>query len=290
MTDSSNNVPVQPLYPDAGTPVPLPRLYLDAPLPDRGRFGPWIYGNFVATLDGRIALAHPETGRLGVTASIGDARDWRLFQELAARADVLITSGRYLRDLRLGAAQDVLPLSSKPPFVDLAEWRVEHGYPRQPDVAVMSGSLDFQIPEALFRQGRRVTVLTGTAAGDEAVHRHERSGARVMRISAGGAVKGDDVARTLGDMGYRRAYSVTGPYVLHALMQAGALDALFLTQRHRIVGGEDYSTITAGPVLTPPADLQLQWLYLDAATETAPGQQFARFSLEYPPSSAHADP
>ncbi|SEO52136.1 RibD family protein [Aquisalimonas asiatica] len=285
MTDTGEQpAPVHPLYPDAGSPVPLQRLYLEAPLPDQGRFGPWIYGNFVATLDGRIALAHPETGRLGVTESIGDARDWRLFQELAARADVLITSGRYLRDLRLGTAQDVLPLSSREPFADLLEWRVRHGYPRQPDVAVLSATLDFQLPEALFRQGRRVTVLTGALAGDEAVQRHEQDGARVIRVSSGDAVDGGDVARALGDMGYRRAYSVTGPYVLHALMRAGALDGLFLTQRHRIVGGEHYSTITEGPVLTPPADLRLQWLYLDAATETAPGQQFARFSLEYRPS------
>lgn len=284
MTDTSDNTPVQPLYPDAGSPVGLQRLYLEAPLPQQGRFGPWIYGNFVATLDGRIALAHPETGRLGVTASIGDARDWRLFQELAARADVLITSGRYLRDLRLGAAQDVLPLSSKAPYADLPEWRVQHGYSRQPDVAVMSVSLDFHLPDALFRQGRRVTVLTGTSASDEAVRRHEQSGAQVVRVSEGKAVNGDAAARALGNLGYQRAYLVTGPYVLHALMRAGALDALFLTQRHRIVGGEQYSTIIEGPVLTPPADLRLQWLYLDTATETAPGQQFAHFSLEYRPS------
>lgn len=284
MTDSSYTAPVRPLYPDAGVPVPLQGLYLGATLPDQGRFGPWIYGNFVATLDGRIALADPQSGRLGVTASIGDARDWRLFQELAARADVLITSGRYLRDLRLGTAQDVLPLSSKTPFADLLEWRVRNGYPRQPDVAVMSSSLDFQLPDALFRQGRHVTVLTSTSAGDDAVRRHERCGARVLRVSEGNMVRGDDAARGLGELGYRRAYSVTGPYVLHSLLSSGALDALFLTQRHRIVSGEHYSTITEGPALAPPADLQLQWLYLDTATETAPGQQFARFSLEYHPS------
>ncbi|WP_290647685.1 dihydrofolate reductase family protein [Aquisalimonas sp.] len=283
MTESRYTAPVQPLYPAAVDPVPLLGLYLEAPLPSGGRFGPWIYGNFIATLDGRIALVNRQTGRLGVAASISDPRDWRLFQELAARADVLITSGRYLRDLRLGTAQDVLPLSSKPPFQDLHAWRTRHGYPPQPDVAVLSASLDFQLPLSLLRQGRRVTVLTTRDAPAEAVARHEGRGARVVPVNEGSAVCGEAAARQLGQMGYRRAYSVTGPYVLHAFLKAGALDGLFLTHRHRIVGGDGYSTIVEGEPLEPPADLRLQWLYLDTATEDAPAQHYAHFSLESPP-------
>lgn len=284
MIESRYTTPVQPLYPTAVDPVPLLGLYLDAPLPSSGRFGPWIYGNFIATLDGRIALVNRQTGHLAVPQDISDPRDWRLFQELAARADVLITSGRYLRDLRLGTAQDVLPLSSKPPFQDLHAWRTRHGYPPQPDVAVLSASLDFQLPPVLLRQGRRVTILTTRNAPAEAVARHEGSGARVVPVNTGGAVAGEAAARQLGQLGYRRAYSVTGPYVLHAFLEAGALDALFLTHRHRIVGGEGYSTIVEGEALEPPAELRLEWLYLDPATGGTPGQQFAHFSLEYPPS------
>ena len=48
-------------------------------------------------LDGRIAL--PAAGRSShqVPPAIANARDWRLFQELAAQADLLITSARYFR-------------------------------------------------------------------------------------------------------------------------------------------------------------------------------------------------
>lgn len=289
MTDTSYTAPVVPLYPRSGAPVPLRGLYLEAELPDSGRCGPWVYSNFVATLDGRIALADPETGRLGVPASIADPRDWRLFQELAARADVIISSGRYFRDLRLGAAQDVLPLSSAPDFRDLHGWRRDNGLPPQPDVAILSAGLDFRLPDALLRQGRQVIVLTTSDAPAEARARHEAAGASVVAVNAGDGVAGDAAMRHLGACGYRRAYSVTGPYVLHTLLAADALDALFLTQRYRLVGGESYRTITEGSALRPPVDGRLESLYLDADGPDA-AQQFARFTLESRPGSAPADP
>lgn len=289
MTDTSYAAPVVPLYPRRGGPVPLCGLYLDTELPDRGRCGPWVYSNFVATLDGRIALADPETGRLGVPASIADPRDWRLFQELAARADIIISSGRYFRDLRLGAAQDVLPLSSAPDFRDLHGWRREHAMPPQPHVAILSAGLDFRLPEALFRQGRQVIILTTSAAPAEARARHEAAGASVVAVNAGDGVAGDAAMRHLGACGYRRAYSVTGPYVLRTLLAANALDDLFLTQRYRLVGGDSYRTITEGPLLRPPVDGRLESLYLDADGPDV-AQQFARFTLESRPGSAPADP
>ena len=280
MADDWSTPNVRPLLP-AGTPQPLEGLYRDAELPTSGRFGPWVYANFVATLDGRIAMTDPATGRFGVTEAIGDPRDWRLFQELAARADVVLTSGRYLRDLRLGTAQDVLPLSSRSAFQDLRQWREAQGLATHPDVAVLSTSLAFELPDALFRQGRSVTVLTTSGADPVARARHEAAGARVVAVNDGDAVDGVAPAPHQGESGYQRANSVTGPYVLHALLQAGALDSLFITQRHRIVAGGGYSTIAEGAPLAPPVDLRLEWLYLDEAPGSAQ-QQFARFIPEYP--------
>ena len=69
---------------------------------------PFVYANFVASLDGRIAVPHPEREGLVVPESIANDRDWRLFQELAAQADLLISSGRYLRDWADGRAQEII--------------------------------------------------------------------------------------------------------------------------------------------------------------------------------------
>ncbi len=257
--------PVLRILPDAGEPEPLQGLYLNAPLPDSGRLGPFVYGNFVTTLDGRISLHDEETGVEGVPPSIADPRDWRLFQELAARADALITSGRYLRDLKAGTAQDVLPLGTGPAFADLRQWRQDQGLPAQPDVIVLSASLEFEPPQQLLDQGRRLVVLTTEQAADSQARRLMERGVEVRRICSGPRVGGAEAVRVIGDLGYRRVYSVTGPWVFHSLVEAGALDALFLTWRQRIVGGQDFSTITSGPQLRPPADFRLHWMYRDLA-------------------------
>lgn len=276
MSDSTLSAPVAPLHPTGGCENrALKGLYLKAELPDHGRAGPWVYTNFVTSLDGRISLLNQRTGRECVPETISDPRDWRLFQELACRADVLISSGRYLRDLEAGAAQDVLPLGSSPEFADLHHWRREQGMTPQPDVAVLSASLDFIIPPMLLDQGRRITVLTTDSAPAERAHRLEKAGVQVIRTNSGGLVSGRAVIDQLNTMGYQRVYSVAGPQVFHTLARDGMVDTLFLTLRYRILGGTGSSVIT-GPALEPPLDLEMRWMYRDLAPEE-PGQCFTRF-------------
>ena len=57
----------------------------------------FVYANFIASVDGRIAIQHPSGEGLTVPKSTANERDWRLFQELAAQADIIISSGRYAR-------------------------------------------------------------------------------------------------------------------------------------------------------------------------------------------------
>lgn len=265
--------PLIPLHPpESHDPVPLHHLYRDLPLP--GGDGLYVYGNFVTSLDGRIALGDGLPAQ-AVPGSIANPRDWRLFQELAARADILLSSGRYFRDLHAGRAQDILPLGSD--YGDLITWRRDQGRPGQPDVVVISASLDFQLPELLFRQGRRVWVATVAGASPRDRDRLQRQGATLVECGAGPRVDAALLTRHLAQEGYRRAYSVTGPWVLHELLRAGVLDTLFLTHRLRIVGGTDYATITEGPVLAPPADFDLAHLYLDREGDGHAGQLFARY-------------
>ncbi|MCC5857441.1 MAG: dihydrofolate reductase family protein [Ectothiorhodospiraceae bacterium] len=261
--------PVQRILPEPGAPQPLQGLYLGADLPDSGRYGPFVYANFVTTLDGRISLAGENSGTESVPASIADPRDWRLFQELAARADVLITSGRYFRDLTAGAAQDVLPVGSGEAFADLRAWRRARGMFHQPDVVVLSASLNFQPPEALVAQGRRIRVLTTEDAPEERVQRLEDTGLQVIRLCPGPRVAGERAIRAVGELGYRRVYSITGARVFHSLVAARAVDALFLTWRQRVVGGQTFSTITSGAALNPPADFRMRWMYRDLAPGSA---------------------
>src|SRR5688572_30682912 len=88
------------IFPGPPEEVPLRGLYLDERFrPPNRRRQPFTYANFIASLDGRISLPDPRTTKRTVPTGIANARDWRLFQELAASADALITTGRYIRDL-----------------------------------------------------------------------------------------------------------------------------------------------------------------------------------------------
>lgn len=270
------------LHPGSGAPTALKGLYLGGPLAPDGFPGPlFIYSNFVVSLDGRIAAAPPGERRQGVPAVTANPRDWRLYQELAAHADVLITSGRYLRDLDAGRAQDILPVGSADAFADIRQWRRERGLAPQPDVAVVSGSLDFRVPESLLKQGRRVTVVTTTASAAERAEAREREGARVV-VAGEERVDGGLLYERLAEAGYRRAYSVTGAHVLHTLLWAGRLDALFLTTVHRLIAGDPFTSLLHGAALPEPGNFRLSELYYDATEPDGVGQTFARFDRSPP--------
>ena len=98
------------LYPQPSREAPLQGLYLDHDLRRHaeGLGRPFVYSNFVTSLDGRIAVPGPTGSGLIVPKQIANPRDWRLFQELAVQADLIISSGRYLRDYAEGHAEEIL--------------------------------------------------------------------------------------------------------------------------------------------------------------------------------------
>lgn len=265
------------LFPTPARPFPHTRCYLDQPLRPHGWEGLFLYANFVVSLDGRISVVDPHSGRESVPKDIANPRDWRLFQELAAHAGTVITSGRYLREFAAGNAQDVLPIGDGEAFADIRAWRQEHGMRAQPDVAVLSAGLDFIVPSLFREQGRRVLILTTETASQARADRRRAEGAEVIRLGDADRLAGDTVADTLADLGYSTAYCIAGPYVLNTLLVADRLDCLFLTTVHRMIGARRYATINAGDILTPPADFRLTSLFFDPAGAHGAGQHLARY-------------
>ncbi len=229
------------------------------------------------SLDGRIAIAQPPDGHQAVPNTTANPHDWRLFQELAGHADVLVSSGRYLRDLAAGQAQDSLPIGSANAFADIRRWRRRNGLKAQPDVVFLSEDLDFSLPQTLLQEGRAISVFTANTPSRERITELAAQGVSVECFVGGGRVDGKDIAARLTALGYRRAYCVAGPQVLHTLVSAGCLDTLFLTTVHRLLGGTDFSTIMQGALLDTPLDYRLRWLYYDAANPAGAGQIFARY-------------
>ncbi len=256
---------------------PLPGLYLSHNLRQHEQ-ETFVYSNFVTSLDGRIAIPHPDKPGLMVPPQTANVRDWRLFQELAVQADIIITSGRYLRDYADGRAQEILEVYDDPDFVDLGNWRREQGLSPQPDLAVISGSLNFPIPKVLTAHGRKVIIFTTAQADRQRVRQMEAQAGQVV-VAGEESVDGRSLVQQMAQMGYRTIYSATGPKVLHLLLAGGVLDRLYLTLANRILGGRPFSSIVEGPLLEPAIDMTLHTLYYDAAGLDGLGQLFAAYDV-----------
>ncbi len=261
------------LYPLPNRELPLKGLYLGH---DLRRFSSaseraFVYSDFVTSLDGRIAIPHPNKPGMVVPKQIANERDWRLFQELVVQADVLITSGRYLRDYADGRAQEILRVYDDPQFADLKNWRGDHGLAVQPDLAVISGSLDFPIPDVLVQQQRSILVYTTQGPDPARVRTLEAQMGQVI-VAGEDGVDGRLLVESLTNLGYRMVYSTTGPKVLHLLLAAGMLDRLYLTHVNRALGGSPFSSIVEGDLIDPPVDFHLSTLYLDPHALNGLGQ------------------
>ena len=263
------------LYPLPTQEVALEGLYLGHDLrrysEQMGR--PFVYTNYVTSIDGRIAIPRPEGRGMMVPKETSNDRDWRLFQELAVQADVIISSGRYLRDYAEGKAQEILRVYDEPRFADLGRWRAERGLPDYPDLAIVSGSLDFPVPPFLTEGGRRVTIITHAAAEPARRRKLEKEGARVVEAGRSD-VTGAAAIATLGELGYRTIYMATGPRVHHLLLADNALDRLYTTVAHRLLGGQPFSSLVEGDLLRPAVGMRRNGLHFDPHALDGLGQHF----------------
>lgn len=263
---------LQRLYPLPVTDEPLTGCYLRHALHRRGDArSPFVYTNFIQTLDGRVAVRDPATGRLDVPGAAANARDWRLYLELAAQADVLLTTGRHLRALAAGRQTGLLELPE-----DLCRWRREQGLTERPAVAAVTGGGEWlgepDLPEAVSRvlpEAPWLVVPEGAATAAWEAH-----GLPVVRVAGEGYVPGEALVRGLAKQGLVRIYSIAGPGVCHALADSGMLDRLYLTQAQVVVGGEDYESLARGPLLHPALHWRLLQLRHDGAGPGGAGQLF----------------
>ena len=271
------NDSVTQLYPLPAAERPLEGLYLSHKLRQYSEASKrvFVYGNFVTSIDGRIAIPHPTRSGLMVPRNTANDRDWRMFQELAAQADMIISSGRYLRDWADGRAQEILQIDD-PRLADLRDWRKSQGLSPQPDIAIISGSLRFPIPDVLSAGGRKIVVFTSANPDADRVAEIESSGAQVV-IAGNERVEGAVLVQRMTEMGYRAVYSAAGPKVMQLLLSGGVLNRLYLTQANRLLGGQPFSSIVEGPLLETAVDLQINSIYLDPHALDGLGQLFVSY-------------
>ena len=269
--------PVQQLYPLPALERPLAGTYLAHNLrqycPEASDV--FVYSTFVASVDGRIAIPHPNLPGLTVPTAIANARDWRLYQELAAQADVIISSSRYLKDWQAGRAGEILE-TADPRFADLRRWRAEKGLAPQPDYAIISGSLKFPIPEPLTAGGRKLLVFTHAGADRDRIAAIEAQGGRVL-FAGDESVEAASLVNHLREGGYQTIFSSAGPQILHLLLVGGVLNRLYVTYAGRLLAGQPYAAIVEGPQFQPAVDLKIQCITLDNHAPDGLGQMFVAY-------------
>jgi riboflavin biosynthesis pyrimidine reductase len=262
------------LFPGPAEEVPLLGLYLSERFrPPGPRLQSFTYTNFIASLDGRISLPDPRTTKRTVPRDVANPHDWRLFQELAACADAVVTSGRYVRDLPSAVSARSFPVSGKPAYADLLEWRRMHGLMPQPAVVIVTAALDLPPLEPLVESGRAVYVATGAQADPLKIARVESQGVRVLRVGEGTRAEGGRLIEALAREGHWKIAMIGGGEVLRALIVDDVLDRIYLTLACRMLGGVSFDTLLTGSVLEPAARFRLNALHYDGATDESGVEQ-----------------
>lgn len=262
------------LYPPPSEPQALEGTYLAHDLPRYRGDQTVIYTNFITSLDGRISELDAETRRRRVPEAIANARDWRLYMELAAQADVLLTTGRHLRAVAEGRHAGLLAFED---FPDLVAWRQARNMPRQPALAAVSEGLDIPVAGVRRQFSGPLFALASAAAPASKVRRLEDEGMNVLTAGTGAALDGRAISRALREQGWKQTYSIAGPRVAHALLHADVLDRLYLTLATVILGGREFDTLTLGSGLEPPTKFTLSELYLDSSAPPGAAQLFGAF-------------
>jgi riboflavin biosynthesis pyrimidine reductase len=229
--------------------VSIEGLYLDLNLQELARKnnGKLVITNYITDTDDVIATKD-ENGEFQVAKELKNSSDWKLFNELSAQADLLFTGKDYLeRVSKLGEkAQNILnPFDSNGAFKYLGDWRLENGFKsRNPDVAVLSRSLDFDVPKNLLLNDRKVYIFTTyESAKSKKAQDLINNGLKVIGAGDEG-VDGSKMVDYLKDRGvYNVMKNTTGPRVFDILLKANAVDMIFITQVQKKISYSDTSDV-----------------------------------------------
>lgn len=264
------------LYPQACGNVSIEGLYLAHQIHKLGaKEAPIVYANFLSSLDGRIALEDSSQGSSYIPKHLTTASDFRLFMELLAQADCLITHGGYMRALSEGRLGNILQIRDK----NLVEWRRNNGLKPQPAVVIASASLNFPFHESLLEYQQRVYIATGKAADPDRMQYWQDQGHPILVAGEDRMVHGAALVSELNNLGYKSIYLIAGPQMLDTMIREKQLSRLYLTITHQLIGGKDFRTLLTGSMLGPEGNLVLEALYYEPNSPSGSGQFFMQFGL-----------
>ena len=245
------------LFPRQKQAQSLEKTYLNHKLHQLGTpQTPFTYSAFITSLDSRVAVERTNGNGTVVPRRLANKRDWRLFQELAAQADVIVISGSFLREWARNKVKD-LAQSDMEPYLDLGAWRAENGLSPKADLAIVSASLNLEMPEKLTTDSRKKLFFTTKTISHEILNHALQFGTVYQSDILSGKVIIDSLKR----QGYQTVFVATGPRNLSLMLDYGLLDRLYLTQSLQLLGGKKYMSIVEGQ--TVDVKIGLSEMYLD---------------------------
>jgi len=265
------------LYPHPGGKTALTGLYLAHQVHKQGSpASPLVYANFLVSLDGRIALEDVSQSTTYIPKHLTTASDYRLFLELHAQADCLITHGGYMRALSEGRLGNILHVRDK----KLVEWRRTQGLKDQPAVVIASASLNFPMHQSLHEHAQTVFIATGKNSDPERIRYWQDLNYPVLMTGSDRTVHGAPLILELRRLGYKSIYLIAGPHMLDTMIREKQLSRLYLTMTHQLIGGEDFRTLLTGSPLGPEGNLRLKSMYYEPGSPPGSGQFFMQFDLK----------
>jgi riboflavin biosynthesis pyrimidine reductase len=269
------------LYPSSGQSVPLRGLYLRQEKPAQGNYAqPHVYANFLISLDGRIALREVGDEHYQLPDQLKSDEDFMLFLELYARADCIITHGGYMRALNADRLGNVLQLPESSSTQYMHDWRHQQGLKKNPDVVIISGSLNFPWHSSLDTSGQKVHIATGGKASEESKQYWLDAGHQVNQLGEQQHVDAHCLMKFLAQQGYQSVYLVAGPDLLQDLVENDYVQSFYMTMSHQLLSGHDYKSLLSGDRLNESGRMKLKSMYMDAKNSNALGQWYVEFSFE----------
>jgi riboflavin biosynthesis pyrimidine reductase len=268
--------PLEPLYEAPRLPqFDLPEGLAEAYGGPLGLSEPLLYANFVASLDGVVALpgeiqsnrmisAHSEADRfvMGLLRSFADA--------------VLVGAGTLRGSPRTTwTAEHAYPPAALP----FGELRRLRGRPPRPTLAVLSGSGSLDPRHPALEEG--ALVLTSDR-GAARLHGRLPGAATVLAIGAEAPLDPAAVVAALRERGHELILSEGGPIAFGALVAAGLVDELFLTTSPLLAGrspGSSRPALVENAELLPATTIDCKLLTL----RRAGSHLFLRYQLSKTP-------
>lgn len=249
-------VPLELLYEEAGQPrFGLPPSLATAYSGDLGFTSPCVYANFVASIDGVVALGR-EYPSSGSAISGREPSDRFVMGLLRACADAVLIGAGTLRATpgHQWTPDHVCPQAAP----DFAELRRSLGRATPPQLVVVTASGDVPTEHPALRSG---ALIATTMNGARRLDGRLPPACTILTAAEGSTLRMGDVLAALHVHGHSTLLTEGGPHLIGHLLGEGLLDELFLTTSPVLAGRSDTSRpgLISGLELLPnrPAWMEL---------------------------------